>query len=387
MGCKGNFCICAYCRFVLVFIINTQLMLPHSIGSSLDLLGHEFIQSQGQEIIVGGYSVPIVCDWNNDDRKDLIIGEQPTSSTGKIRIYLNTGTEANPIFNSYFYVQSNGSDLVLSGAGCLGAAPCIVYCNSLGRKDLLVGTANGQVLIYHNVGTDYSPTFDGGIIVVGTSGAIDVGDRAIPAWEDWNDDGIKDLIIGALDGRLRLYINSGTNAAPVFLTVNFIQCNGADLIVPSGRSAPAICDFDADGKKDIVTGNTNGRLLFYHNIGTDADPCFADYFPLNSTGNHIELLPTGLRTRPFVCDWDNDGLCDILSGYGDSKIHLFRGTFFGDLDYNKSVDMHDFGIFSQYWLGTGDLSCDISPVYGDGIVDIFDLAVLIENWLIGISAG
>jgi hypothetical protein len=95
----------------------------------------------------------------------------------------------------------------------------------------------------------------------------------------------------------------------------------------------------------------------------------------------LELSPAGLRTRPFVCDWDNDGLCDIVAGYGDGKVHLFCGTFCGDLDYNKTVNMPDFGIFSQQWLGSDNLNGDISPPDGDGVVDIFDLAVFTENWL------
>ena len=41
---------------------------------------------------------------NNDGNKDLIAGDY----TGNIRIYLNTNTDANPLFNGYSYLLVNG---------------------------------------------------------------------------------------------------------------------------------------------------------------------------------------------------------------------------------------------------------------------------------------
>ena len=31
------------------------------------------------------------------------------------------------------------------------------------------------------------------------------------------------------------------------------------------------------------------------------------------------------RSRPFITDWTDDGLPDLLVGAGDGKIHLFQG--------------------------------------------------------------
>jgi hypothetical protein len=54
----------------------------------------EIVQAGGQDIVVPGYSVPSFADWNNDLLQDLIVGEGGNGAAGKVRVYLNRGTEA-----------------------------------------------------------------------------------------------------------------------------------------------------------------------------------------------------------------------------------------------------------------------------------------------------
>ena len=322
-------------RLALMTLVLSMLMIPGvGYGNLVDLGPEQLVQAGGADIQVLGYSVPSFVDWNNDNLNDLIIGEgSGAAPPGKVRVYLNVGTTSNPHFSNYFYAQSNGADLSITAAGCMGSFPRVVYWNDDASKDLLVGMAGGAVKIFLNVGTDENPTFDGGqTIQVGSPGSdLNVGARATPTAVDWNDDGRMDLVVGALDGKIHIYQNCGCGGAvpPSFslslTSGDLAEENGADLLVSSGRSSPVIMDFDGDGKKDLLTGNTNGELLLYVNVGTDAAPAFSGYSLITSQGVPIDLAGTP-RSRPFACDWTGDGYLDLLVGAGDGRIHLYESV-------------------------------------------------------------
>jgi hypothetical protein len=211
----------------------------------------------------------------------------------------------------------------------MGAFPRVVYWDEDERKDLLVGRSDGLVMIFSNVGTDADPHFDGGTrLQVGSPGFksdIDVGSRATPTAVDWDGDGRKDLVVGAIDGRLHLFLNEGTDTDPDFRTEQFVQEDGADLVVPAIRSSPDAVDLTHDGKKDILTGNTEGQLLLYENTGSDQAPSFSGYVPVETDGVPIDLLSSA-RSRPFVCNWTDDGVPDVLIGSADGLVRMYRGS-------------------------------------------------------------
>jgi len=207
-----------------------------------------------------------------------------------------------------------------------------------------------------------------------------------------------DLVVGALDGKIHIYLNCGCGGGipPSFNYSNpsgiFAQEDGSDLVVPSKRSSPVILDLDGDGKKDLLTGNTDGQLLFYRNVGTDADPSFSGYSLVESSGVPIDLLDAP-RSRPFVCYWTGDGhfgpidaYPDVLIGAGDGKVHLYRGIpQIGDLDGNGNIDSADLALFAAYWTQTDCGPCGGADLTGDGNVDIDDLTLFIDIWLLSLE--
>ena len=295
----------------------------------LNLGPEQFVQAGGGNIVVAGYSVPSYVDWNNDGRNDLVVGDGGGVNPGKVRVYLNAGTASSPQFSDFFYAQSNGTDLVVSAAGCLGAFSCVVHWDGDGHKDLLVGLADGTVGVYLNTGSDSSPTFDGGALLqVGLPGSkvdMSIGYRACPTVVDWDNDGMKDLAVGALDGKVHLFINEGSDTAPDFWVEALAQEDGSDLVVPTARSSPVLLDLDGDGNKDLLVGNSEGQLLLYSNVGSDAAPSFSGSVLIESGGVPIDLAGLA-RSRPFVCDWTGDGYLDVLIGAGDGKVHLYQGV-------------------------------------------------------------
>jgi hypothetical protein len=205
----------------------------------------------------------------------------------------------------------------------------VVYANGDTLKDLLVGLSDGTVKLYFNANTDEAPEFDGGAFLqVGDPGSkvnIDVGSRATPTFVDWDSDGKRDLVVGAIDGKLHVFINEGADTLPDFRTEQFVQEDPTDLVVPTARSSPHIADLDDDGKKDVLTGNTEGQLVFYSNVGTDEAPDFSGYTLVEADSVPIDLAGLA-RSRPFVCEWTGDGLTDVLIGGSDGKVRLYQGV-------------------------------------------------------------
>jgi len=383
------------CIVLMTLAIFVLIMTPNDgfcDDSLLNLGPEELVKASGIDIYVGTYSVPSFVDWDNDNLKDLVIG----TGSGYVRVYLNDGAESAPSFSDYFYAQSNGANLYCPPSGCLGCFPRVVYWDADARKDLLVGQADGTVKIFLNVGADTDPNFDGGTFLqVGQPGAktnIDVEYRATPSVVDWNNDEKKDLVVGALDGKIHIFINEGTDTEPDFLIKTFAKENGSDLLVPGQRSSPDVFDADFDGKKDLLVGDTNGRLLFYSNVGTDSAPTFSGYSLVESAGVDIDLPSS--RSRPFVCYWTGDGYFgpidaypDVLIGASDGKVHLYEGIpEIGDLDGDGRVNFADFASFAIYWRQTNCGECGGADLANDdGKVDLDDLRQFAANWLSGVE--
>ncbi len=286
----------------------------------------QMVQASGFDIDVPGYSVPSYVDWNEDGLKDLIVGEGSGSTTPGVRVYLNDGSAQAPSFSDYFMAQADGANLTAVGSGCMGLFPRVGYWDDDGLKDLIVGQSNGTLKFYRNIGTDEAPTFDAGTLLqTGIENVvtmvIDVGNRACPDLVDWNNDGVTDLVIGAYDSQIRMYSGGDSNALLGLPAV--VQNGGGNLTVPGNRASPVVVDFDGDGLKDIIAGNTYGQLLLYTNVGTDAEPVFDGYRALISEGLPIDLAST--RSRPFVGDWTGDGAIDVLIGASDGRVYLYQG--------------------------------------------------------------
>ncbi|NOQ21043.1 MAG: hypothetical protein GQ565_00125 [Candidatus Aegiribacteria sp.] len=70
------------------------------------------INANGAPIVLGvGHANPLVTDWSGDGLKDLIVGQY---ISGKLRYYINTGTNASPVFGNYTFLQADGNDISLS---------------------------------------------------------------------------------------------------------------------------------------------------------------------------------------------------------------------------------------------------------------------------------
>ncbi len=68
------------------------------------------IEADGVPINVGagGNASPFVVDWDGDGRQDLLLGQY---YQGKVRFYQNIGTNYDPVFSDFRFLQADGSDI------------------------------------------------------------------------------------------------------------------------------------------------------------------------------------------------------------------------------------------------------------------------------------
>jgi hypothetical protein len=78
-----------------------------------------------------------------------------------------------------------------------------------------------------------------------------------------------------------------------------------------------------DGKKDLLVGDANGRIYVFLNAGTDAAPAFTPAATLSSQSGGIVVTS---NAAPFVVDWDNNSIRDVVIGSNDGEVFLATGA-------------------------------------------------------------
>jgi hypothetical protein len=194
--------------------------------------------------------------------------------------------------------------------------------NSDGDADLMSGDRNGyfNVWVWRDTGfqayTQYEKT---------DSTALNVGYNSYPSAIDWNGDGKKDLLLGCEDGQVLLWANVGTDTWPMFQAAETLAAGGGPLY--QYRVNPFVFDLDRDGVNDLACGDGNGYVLFYRNTGTNAAPELAAAETLK-TARGLPVMSGGsvYGARCWFGYWDADSLPDILLSAYDGNVELFRGA-------------------------------------------------------------
>jgi hypothetical protein len=335
-------------------------------------------------------AAPEVVDWNNDGLMDLVVGE----ADGRIALFLNQGTKGHPLFNGYQYLKMQNNQEIRSWAGgccCEGAspecpAPRVVDWNNDGKKDLIVGEWSAQLnlFVYINVGTDDNPVFDRKLACVFQSPSG--YPTAMPFIADWNGDGINDLISGdnpfwgptanytgypditAPNGNINVFLATSNDHSPSSIynnisnteLFNWDEYNPSDsfqstaapsVVLPNAcpvgsRKSVVMADWTGTGRKDLVIGMQDGTVYYSINTGTSSFPAFTNYARLQAGGQPLVVgdptktnqdhyygygtgignsgnLPPINEARISVADLDGDGLMDLIVGDVNGFVTVF----------------------------------------------------------------
>lgn len=234
----------------------------------------------------------------------------------------------------------------------VGSSMLMLDLNDNGVMDMLLGDTDYPTLFaLYNIGTPDSARI-GYVDTLFPSYDIPVDVYHLPTADylDVNNDGVKDLLVGALGPEWEVprtdnirsawwYKNTGTNTNPVFSlqTTDFLT---DQMIHVGANSHPVLFDYNGNGLLDLFIGNFGVRdsswmdpwltlysiykssITLYENVGTPTQPAFkfiTDDFANVSSLNLVGAYPT-------FGDLNGNGKPDMLLADTTGRLHLFENV-------------------------------------------------------------
>lgn len=141
---------------------------------------------------------------------------------------------------------------------------------------------------------------------------------------DLDGDGDQDLLLGDVRGGVYWAKNEGTPKAPKFTAREPLRLAGAPLRV-GHKSDPIACDWDGDGRLDVLVGDEVGDVSFFAGLSDGSFAPGVSLFskqPVDPKDGHTKAVQKlephrvipGYRLRLAVADWNDDGKLDLLVG-------------------------------------------------------------------------
>ncbi len=190
--------------------------------------------------------------------------------------------------------------------------------NDDGYTDLIVGDRNGFINYFER---SSDGTLLAGVKLVSGGTMIDAGGNSAPDFADWDNDGDLDMIVGSdMTSAVRVYENTGSASAYTFDGYTDFTAGGST--VTWYRSMPSIYDMNGDGLFDVVIGAQNKKFHYYENTGTLGSPSFAADDPLEYEAGG-DVLTDHSDSRLDICDWNEDGYLDLVTGDYDDYVYLY----------------------------------------------------------------
>ena len=218
---------------------------------------YHFLKAGREDMDVGTHAALFMVDYDNDSAKDLLVG----NGEGALVYYSNQGSNTLPVFSSPIVLKDAEGLEIAVDSYC---TPCVVDWNEDNKKDILLGSGGGTLSLYLNRGSDSEPLFAPPCSIEVEGVELAAGSFAAPFVADWNGDGKKDLLVGDGEGYIHLYLNISKNNEPQLISSGNVKISDQDLKV-DGSAVPFLVDWDNDGRKDLLVGSIQGYIyLFTH---------------------------------------------------------------------------------------------------------------------------
>lgn len=277
----------------------------------------------------------LMClDRDNDGDQDLIMGDISCQRV----IYLeNGGSNSNAHITDTTIMYPNYPSKANTQTIKLGAFPCTynLDVDNDGKKDLIASpnSANSEnytsVWYYKNIGTS---TNDFQFIKNNflQEDMIDVGEGAYPTLLDYDNDGLQDLLVGNnnyyMNGgtktRLTLYKNVGTLSQPSYSLITRDYASISTYTFNMFGLVPTVGDIDSDGDKDLVLGDSYGKIHWLENTAGAGNVCNFSNFKYNYFG----ITTVSSDACPQLTDVDRDGLLDLIIGMRSGRLAYYKNN-------------------------------------------------------------
>lgn len=284
-----------------------------------------YFTDNGRHIDPGKLGNPICyADADGDGVKELVLA----SECGFIWLFKRANKTWPPKFESGRFLHA------FFGAAVTGVDICDM--DGDGIPDLVVGADKGQIFSVKGKGNGLFNLAEGArnyLTGNGEGESAYSGRQLSPRIVDWNGDGIQDLIYGEGSysaNSVYVLFNKGSNAAS-----NFRNQKPQWLAYGYGREqlAPTVADFNGDGKPDLLIGALDGGLHLYLNVGFKESQTDSQYlleYARTATFEDVDDHFFKEGPRPFLADLNGDKKPDLLVSARDGRV--YASQFVGPME-------------------------------------------------------
>ena len=297
--------------------------------------------------------MPSAIDWDDDGDIDLIVGDED----GRVALVEHTGKvkEGLPQYLPPVYFKQEADEVKF---GAL-STPVGFDWDGDGDEDIICGNTAGYVAFFENLS---GPKVEhprwgasrllqaGGKtlrIMAGANGSIQGPCESKWGYTtqtvaDWDHDGLPDLIVNSILGRVVWYRNIGARNAPKLTGAQPINVQWREeqpalkwgwmrpegnALLTQWRTTPVVVDWNHDGLEDLLMLNHEGYLTLFPRSKRGGKLLLHEPQRIFETNNPFGYVRLNAKTaggsgrrKLCVTDWDGDGRLDVLANSPNAEL-------------------------------------------------------------------